>query len=100
MVKKIPKFKSDNEEAKFWDTHSAVDYLDELVESKEPLELSDSLRTEIHRKSKRTKISLRVNLEHINLTKILARSKGLPYQTLVQMWIVEGLKRGLREELK
>ena len=100
MVKKIPKFNTDKEEAEFWDTHSAVDYLDELLEPKEPLELSDKLRKEIRRKSKRTKISLRVNLEHINLTKILARSKGIPYQTLVQMWIVEGLKRGLREELK
>src|SRR4030067_358359 len=94
MAKKIPTFKTDKEEAEFWDTHSAVDFLDE------PVELSNRLMKEIYRKSKKTKISLRVNPEHINLTKILARSKGIPYQTLVQMWIVEGLKRGLRRELK
>ncbi|HZX13544.1 MAG TPA: CopG family antitoxin [Thermodesulfobacteriota bacterium] len=100
MAKKIPTFKTDKEEAEFWDTHSAVDFLDELLEPKEPVELSNRLMKEIYRKSKKTKISLRVNPEHINLTKILARSKGIPYQTLVQMWIVEGLKRGLRQELK
>jgi len=27
---KIPKFKSDEEAAKFWDTHDSTDYLDEL----------------------------------------------------------------------
>jgi predicted DNA binding CopG/RHH family protein len=100
MAEKIPKFKTDKEEAEFWDTHSAVDLLDELLEVEEPIELSDRLREEIRRKSKRTKISLRVNPEHIKLAKILARSKGIPYQTLVQMWIVDGLKRELKEELK
>ncbi len=100
MAEKIPKFKTEKGEAEFWDTHSAVDLLDELLEVEEPIELSDRLREEIRRKSKRTKISLRVNPEHIKLAKILAKSKGIPYQTLVQMWIVDGLKRELREELK
>jgi Protein of unknown function (DUF3680). len=100
MANRIPKFKSDKEEAEFWDTHSAVDFLDELLEVEEAIELSDRLSSEIRKKSKRTKISLRVNPEHIKLAKILAKSKGIPYQTLVQMWIVEGLKRGIREELE
>ncbi len=100
MAEKIPKFKTDKEEAEFWDAHCAVDFLDEFLEVEEPIELSDRLRKEIRKKSKRTKISLRVNPEHIKLAKILAKSKGIPYQTLVQMWIVEGLKRELREELK
>lgn len=100
MTDKIPKFKTDREEAEFWDTHSAVDFLDELLEVEEPVELSDRLREEIRKKGKRTKISIRVNPEYIKLAKILAKSKGIPYQTLVQIWIVEGLKRELREELK
>ena len=28
--KKLPIFKSSNEEAKFWDTHSVADYIDDL----------------------------------------------------------------------
>ncbi len=99
MAGKIPKFKTDKEEAEFWDTHSAVDLLDEILEVEEPIKLSDRLKGEIRKKSKRTKISIRVIPEHINLAKILAKSKGIPYQTLVQIWIVEGLKRELREEL-
>lgn len=27
-LKKIPNFKSDEEEAEFWDTHSTADYID------------------------------------------------------------------------
>ena len=100
MTEKIPKFRMDKEEAKFWDTHSGVDFLDDLLEVKEPMELSNKLKEEIRKKSRRTKISLRVNPGHIKLAKIIAKSKGIPYQTLVQMWIVEGLKRELREELK
>ena len=32
QVKHIPKFKSEQEEAKFWETHSVTDYLHELKE--------------------------------------------------------------------
>lgn len=100
MADKIPKFKTDKEEAEFWDTHSAVDFLDELLEVEEPVYLSARLSSEIRKKGKRTKISLRVNPEHIKLAKVLAKSKGIPYQTLVQMWIADGLKRELRKELE
>lgn len=35
--KKLPKFKSEEQEARFWDTHSPLDYPDEFTEVKEPL---------------------------------------------------------------
>ena len=60
MAGKIPQFETDKEEAEFWDTHSAVDLLDEILEVEEPIELSDRLKGEIRKKSKRTKISIRV----------------------------------------
>jgi hypothetical protein len=38
--RKLPKFKSEEEEARFWDTHSPLDYPDEFTEVKEPLEFT------------------------------------------------------------
>lgn len=40
---KIPKFKNEDEERNFWDTHSPLDYPGEFVEVKEPFEFLQSL---------------------------------------------------------
>lgn len=39
-MKKLPKFKSEEEEARFWDTHSPLDYPNEFTEVKEPFEFT------------------------------------------------------------
>jgi len=39
-MKKLPKFKSEEEEAHFWNTHSPLDYPGEFTEVKEPLEFT------------------------------------------------------------
>lgn len=36
-MSKIPKFKSEEEEVKFWDEHELTEFLDEFKEVKEPL---------------------------------------------------------------
>jgi hypothetical protein len=43
LKKIIPKFKTEEEEARFWDTHSPLDYPDEFVDVKEPFEFAPSL---------------------------------------------------------
>ena len=43
MKKVIPKFKTEEEEACFWDTHSPLDYPGEFVDVKEPFEFAPSL---------------------------------------------------------
>lgn len=35
MKKRIPSFRSEKEEAEFWDTHDSTDYMDDLVEDNE-----------------------------------------------------------------
>lgn len=42
-MKKLPKFKSEEEEAHFWNTHSPLDYPGEFTEVKEPLEFAPNL---------------------------------------------------------
>jgi len=41
-MKRLPKFKSEEEEACFWDTHSPLDYPDEFTEVKEPFKIAPS----------------------------------------------------------
>ena len=39
-MKRLPKFKSEEQEARFWDTHSPLDYPGEFSEVREPFEFA------------------------------------------------------------
>jgi len=80
---KIPQFKSDKEEARFWDTHSAADFLDQFEEVKEPL---------FFRPTKRT-ASIRLENTVVKKIRSIAQGKGLNYTTLIRMWVLEKLKQ-------
>ncbi len=81
---KIPKFASEQEEADFWDTHSVTDYLDELT----PVDV-----TVIDARPRKEQISLRLDRETITRLKALARQRGIGYQTLIRMWVMERLNQ-------
>ncbi len=80
---RIPKFKTIEEEAKFWDTHSFADYWDELKDADIVFEL-DQPREE--------SLVLRVQKDFKNKLKAIARSKGLNVSTLSRMWLMERLQ--------
>ncbi|HPZ07365.1 MAG TPA: CopG family antitoxin [Candidatus Eremiobacteraeota bacterium] len=91
---KIPFFKSEEEEIEFWDTHSSVDYFDDTEEVKEKIEISNELQKKIlKRKQKKKLLTIRLDQELIDKTKKIAKSKAIGYQTLMRMWIAEGLNR-------
>ena len=91
---KIPKFKSQKEEIEFWDTHDLTDYLDDMEEVKEPIELSAGLKSKIIRRRHAKKLlTLRLDKDLIDKAKRVARKKAIGYQTLMRMWIAEGLNR-------
>jgi hypothetical protein len=48
-MKTIPKFKCEEEEARFWDTHSPLDYPDEFVDVKEPFKFAPGLLRKVDR---------------------------------------------------
>ena len=83
MSKKLPKFKSVEDEALFWEEHSLGDYYSE----------GDFTIVEPSGKSK--SVLLRLNLNTIIGSKKLASENGLKYQTLLKKWIDDGLKRGI-----
>lgn len=96
-MKEIPKFKSEEEEARFWDTHSPLDYPNEFVEVEEPFKFAPALLREAakRREGKKRSLTLRMGQLQIDLAKVIAKYKGLGYQTLMRMWVVEGIHKEL-----
>lgn len=87
MNKKIPKFKSEDEESEFWATHDSSEYVDWKKAKRILLpELKPSLKT----------ISLRLPESMIEELKLLAHKKDVPYQSLLKMFLSEKIS----EELK
>ncbi len=88
----MPAFKSAEEEAKFWETHSAVDYLSELKELDGLFVLSPALSQSIKDRAKKKAISLRLSNWEIELAKKIAKNKNIPYQRLLREWIDAGIR--------
>jgi predicted DNA binding CopG/RHH family protein len=88
-AKKLPDFKkmTDEQIAEFWDTHDASEFWADMEDAKE------SFRDVRPKKS----ISLRIDEDALSDLKKLANSKGLGYQTLMRMWIIERLHKERRK---
>lgn len=82
-IKKIPRFKSEDEERDFWSTHSPLDYLDNW----KPVELDLS-----HLKPTTKNISIRLPEWMIADLKTLANKKDVPYQSLLKIFLSEKIK--------
>ncbi len=98
MKKKIPKFKSEKEEAQFWDTHSPLDYKDTFSDIKESIEFDPVLLKRVaNRRAERKRfLTIRIGQRQVDLTKVIAKEKGLGYQTLMRMWVIEGIHKELK----
>ena len=96
-MKKIPKFKSEEEEARFWTTHSPLDYSDEFTDVKEPFEFAPKLleKAAKKREERKRQLTLRMGQRQIDLARIIAKWKGLAYQTQIRMWVIEGIRKEL-----
>jgi len=97
-MKKLPKFKTEEEEARFWDTHSPLDYPAEFVDVKEPFEFAPSLlKKAVERREERKRsLTLRMGQRQIDLAKVIARYRGLGYQTLMRIWVIEGIRQEIK----
>lgn len=84
---KIPKFKTIEEERAFWDTHSVVDYLSELEETKELI---------FERPPLKRNFQLRLDNETIRRLKKLSSKKGTDMSTIIRGWIREHLDKELK----
>ena len=84
-LKRIPKFKNEDEEAEFWNTHDSTEYLDW---SKAKNIIFPNL------KPTSRSISIRLPEYIINQVKVQANKLDVPYQALMKQYIAkEALKR-------
>lgn len=80
--KKIPDFKSEDEERRFWATADSTEYLDWPAAKRTKLpDLKPSFRT----------ISIRLPVSMIEDLKMLANRRDVPYQSLLKVFLAERL---------
>ena len=85
MTKKhLPKFKSYQEEARFWDSHDLTDYFDR--NKKEALDFSGV------KKKKDSVLTVRLQPELKMRLGAVAEGMGIQASTLARMWLVEKLR--------
>jgi predicted DNA binding CopG/RHH family protein len=86
MKKRIPKFKNEDEERKFWATHDSTDYIDWSKGKKVVLsKLKPSIKT----------ISLRLPESMLEELKLLANKRDVPYQSLLKIYLAERIEEEL-----
>nr|NJM03591.1 hypothetical protein [Desulfobacula sp.] len=88
MKKKIPVFKSEEEERLFWQKHDSSEYLD----------WSDAQAVVLPRLKPSTRsISIRLPESMIDELKVLANKRDVPYQSLLKIFISERIDAELHQ---
>jgi predicted DNA binding CopG/RHH family protein len=82
-LKPIPRFRSEAEERKFWETHDSTNYVD----------WSKAQRVRFpNLKLSTTAISLRLPQGLLDSIKIAANKRDVPYQSLIKVWLTEKIE--------
>lgn len=83
-LKSIPKFKSEAEERRFWETHNTTEYFNS----------AKTVRVRFpNLKPSTQSISLRLPLSLLEAIRIEANKRDVPYQSLIKVWLSERLKQ-------
>jgi predicted DNA binding CopG/RHH family protein len=86
MKKKIPQFKSEEEERDFWQSHDSTEYVDwKNAERLTLANLKPSVKT----------ISLRLPESMLEELKLLANKRDVPYQSLVKVFLSDRIDQEL-----
>ena len=88
MKKKIPKFKTEEEERLFWQNNDSSEYID----------WSDAEEAVFSRlKPSTRKISIRLPESMIEELKLIANKKDVPYQSLLKIFLSERIDSELHQ---
>jgi len=91
--KKLPRFKSEEEEADFWASNDSTEYWDTFAEMEETLELEPTLAKAIARRARRKElISIRLETWQVRLARAIAARQGIPYHTVIRNWVSRGIR--------
>ncbi len=86
-LKKIPEFKNEDEERKFWAENDSSEFVDWKKSEKVILpKLKPSTKT----------ISLRLPEHILDELKMMARKRDVPYQSLIKIFLKDRLNQELR----
>jgi predicted DNA binding CopG/RHH family protein len=84
MKKKIPEFRSEDEEFEFWSNSDSTEYVDWSKAKRAKLpNLKPTLRT----------ISVRLPVAMVEDLKILANQRDVPYQSLMKIFLAERVEQ-------
>lgn len=87
-LKQIPKFKNEDQERGFWDTHDFTDYFD-MSKAREVIFPNLKLSTK--------SISLRLPQSLLAQIKQLANKRDVPYQSLMKLFLAEKINDEVRQ---
>ena len=86
MKKRIPQFKSEDEEREFWQNHDSTEYVDwKKAERIALANLKPSVKT----------ISLRLPESMLEELKLLANKRDVPYQSLAKVFLSDRIEQEL-----
>lgn len=88
--------KTGNQWAAYYDRHGV---LDEIQERSVTFALDEELRNDIRagsRKRRLQNVSIKLDPAHLIALRKVATIKSIPYQTLIRLWLAEGIRRELR----
>lgn len=82
-LKKIPKFRSEEEERRFWSTHSPLDYV-----------RSEKAKSYVFPNLKPTSRSISIRLPEslVESIKVLANKQDVPYQSMLKILLAEKVR--------
>jgi predicted DNA binding CopG/RHH family protein len=81
-MKKLPKFKTQEEEITFWEKHSIAEYWDELKES------SDTFK-----RPKLMPVTLKFDPLVLKKLKMLARKRGVSYNAYIRLLLAKSVEK-------
>ena len=82
-IKPVPKFRNEQNERDFWNTHDTTEYFDFSKSSRVEIEFDPGIEAPVK------SISLRLPREMLNQLKVLANKKDIPYQSLIKVYLAE-----------
>ena len=85
-MSEIPEFKSDEEAAAWFDTHDTSEQMQMMEAAELPFKVA---RTNFPTRP----VDVRVRSDHLDAIQELAERQGVPYQMLIQRWLLEKLSQ-------
>lgn len=81
-MKKLPTFKTQEEEIRFWERHSISEYWEELEES-----------TDTFKRPRLTPVTLKFDPLVLKKLKMLARKRGVSYNAYIRLLLAKGVEK-------